>query len=179
MIIGISGKRGTGKSVSAEHLVKKYKAVKLGFADDLRALAKTIFPFTDLDFNSVGRKEKPWKLYNWSPREFLIHLGEFCRYHDRDYWLKKALSKCTDPKVLYVFDDVRFLNEASAIREKGGKIIRINRYEKHNPFGKNLDLPSETELDQYEFDFTVHELHNVKIEGLYGQLDLFMSDLNG
>lgn len=176
MIIGLSGKRGTGKTTAADYLVKKYKAVKLSFADDLRALAKQIFPFSDLDFSSVGRKENPWKHYDWSPREFAIHLGEFCRYHDRNYWLDRAMAKAKDDKTLYVFDDTRFQNEAKAIKDKGGKIVRINRYEKHNPFGKNLDLPSETDLDKYEFDFVVHELHNVKLDGLYGQLDLFMSD---
>ena len=178
-IIGISGRRGSGKSTSADYLVKKYRAVKLSFADDLRALAKTIFPFTDIDFNSPIRKEKPYKHYDWTPREFLIHLGEFCRYHDKGYWLNKAMARCVDPKALYVFDDTRFLNEAEAIKAKGGKIIRINRYEKHNPYGKNLDIVSETELDTYKFDFVCHELYNVKLEGLYGQLDLFMSDLDG
>lgn len=178
MIIGISGKRGTGKSVSADHLVKKHKFIKLSFADDLRALAKQMFPFTDLDFNSPGRKEKPWKTYEWSPRDFLLHLGEFGRYHDKDYWLKRALAKCKDsPHINYVIDDVRFINEADTIRFHSGKIIRIERYEKHNPYGKNLDIPSETEMDDYKFDFTVERVWNLAMENLYKQLDIAMEDL--
>lgn len=174
VLIGISGRRGVGKTSAADHLVSKHKFTKLSFADDLRSLAKQMFPFTDVDFNSVGRKEKPWRTYEWSPRDFMLHLGEFCRYHDKDYWVKRALVRCVNPEGNYVFDDVRFNNEADAIKKLGGRILRVERYEKHNPYGKDLDIPSETELDKYKFDMEIPKMRNLTLENLYSQVNAFL-----
>jgi hypothetical protein len=180
MIVGISGHRGNGKTALANILVKNYGFIKLSFAEELKELAKTIFPLTEIDMSAITRKEKKFKTYDWTPREFLCNLGDFVRYHDRDYWLNKCLSKCSNDKVDYVIDDVRFENEAVAIKAKGGKVIRVNRYPKQNPYGKPLDIPSETSLDDYQgFDFTVHEVWNTSLEALARQADIAMETLKG
>lgn len=174
MLIGISGRRGVGKTAAALHMVKKHKYVKHSFAQDLRDMAKTMFPFTENDFNLPSKKESPFKTYEWSPREFMVGLGDFLRYHDQDYWLKRALVRCVDPKASYVFDDVRFPNEADAIRAKGGKILRIERYEKQNPYGKNLDIASESSLDTYNFDYRIEPMWNLTLAELHRQVDAFL-----
>ncbi len=49
----------------------------------------------------------------------------------------------------WLVTDVRFENEAEAIKERGGILLRINR---------NVDTgthPSETSLDDYKFDYTI------------------------
>lgn len=51
----------------------------------------------------------------------------------------------------YVFTDVRFPNEADAIRSRGGQVWRILRPE-HGPVN---DHPSEVALDGYDFDVTL------------------------
>lgn len=178
MIIGISGRRGAGKTLLANHLCKAKGLLKVSFADELKELAKQIFPLTEVDINSVSRKEKKFKDYDWTPREFLQNLGEFVRYHDKDYWVKKAISKCSNSKINYVFDDVRFENEANAIKNLGGKLIRVNRYEKLNVYGKNLDVPSETALDNYEFDYVIHEVWNTTQESLFKQGDAAMEQFD-
>lgn len=171
MIVGISGKRGVGKTAASKYLEKKYGYVRVSFADDLRAFAKTFFPFTERDFNQD--KEKKYKQYDWSPRDFILHLSELLRYHDSSYWLNRALSRCTDPTKVYVFDDLRFKNEAESIKAQGGKLVRIERYEKLNPYGKNLDIASEKDLDDHKFDFVVHRVRNTSMTELEHQMDAF------
>lgn len=166
-IIGISGKRGVGKTLFANLLGTKFDYEKISFAEPLKELSCQFFPFSKLDLHSITRKEKPYAEYSWSPREFLIGLGEFVRYYDKDFWARKGLDQCSDPKGAYVFDDVRYENEADKIIAMGGKVIRMERYEDENPYGKNLDIPSETALDKYgKFSYTIEKYQNKGIDDL-------------
>jgi hypothetical protein len=63
-------------------------------------------------------------------------ISSFAGYSDNDNW---------------AFSDVRFPNEADAILEKGGTLIRIER-----PGIKSMDHPSETSLDNYPFENTLY-----------------------
>jgi len=177
-LIGISGKRGVGKTTAARYLERFYGFKKLSFADEIRSIAKSLFKFSDTDFTDIRKKESDFLDYDWTPREFLINLGEFLRYHDRDYFLKHTLNKIpAKSKGLYVIDDVRYENEAEMIKKGGGSILRITRYQKENPYGKNLDIPSETALDNYKYDYIIHEFNNQSLTKLTGQLDNYMDDL--
>ena len=174
MLIGLSGKRGVGKTLGASYLVNEHGFTKLSLADDLKVIAKILFPFSDNDLRIPSKKEAKFKEYDWTPRDFMIHLGEFMRFHDANYWLNKTTKRCEDTKIDYVIDDIRFKNEAQAIKDRGGKIIRINRYEKLNIYGKNLDTPSETDLDSWPFDFVIHEIRNTSQMELFRQLESFL-----
>jgi hypothetical protein len=165
LIIGLSGKRGVGKSTAADFLIDTHNFKRVSFADKLKETARTFFPFTSVDFSPSG-KEKKYKNYDWTPREFLIHLGQFARFHDEDYWVKASGLAAATGKI--VIDDVRFPNEVEYLKSVGAKIIRINRFEKLNPYGKNLDDPSETSLDGYKgFDYVVEDVQNIKVSDLY------------
>lgn len=176
MILGISGKRGVGKTLAASHLVKNHGFKSVSFAKPLKDMAKTMFPFTEADMTVPKRKEGPWRRHDWSPREFLIHLGEFMRFHEHDYWLNRGMAECVDPvKNNYVFDDVRYKNEADSIKAAGGVLLRVERYTKQNPYGKDLDTPSETDLDAFTFDYTVEKMWNTNQEDLFRQVDAFVA----
>ena len=176
MLIGISGRRGTGKTTAANYLLRKHGFKRVSFADELKRLAKTLMPFTDNDLSVIAKKEAKFKTYDWSPREFMIHFGEFMRFHDPNYWLDRGMSLVTDTTQSFVFDDVRYKNEAEAVKAAGGVLLRIERYEKKNPYGKNLDTPSETDLDNYTFDYTIPAVRNTTLTELYNQVESFMSE---
>ncbi len=57
----------------------------------------------------------------------------------------------------WVITDVRFPNEAQAIKEKGGYVIRIDR-----PGVKPInDHPSETSLDTWKFDYKIANVSDI------------------
>lgn len=68
----------------------------------------------------------------------------------------------------WIITDVRFPNEADAIRKRGGIIIRVNRKHGYNtPDGKWKEMPinyhaSETALDNYNFDYILENNKTVK-----------------
>lgn len=167
-ILGISGKRGVGKTALANHLVKTCGFIKVSFADELRRLSQLLFPFNLKDFTDPKKKESKFGDYDWSPREFLIHFGEFIRFHDENYWIKKAIESMTKDNAWYVFDDLRYKNEAQILKSVGAKLIRVNRYPAENPYGKDLDTTSETNLDKYSFDYVIEASRNRDLTELHG-----------
>jgi hypothetical protein len=170
-LIAFSGKRGTGKTTGAKYLVNGYGYELVSFASAIKDIAENLFP-------GVGNapKEKPFKPFEWSPRDFSIALGELGRYFDPNIWVSRVLNSLKK-NGKYVVDDLRFPNEAVMIKNLGGKIVRLNRYESQNSYGKNLDIQSETALDDYKgFDFIVPEVGNTSIKTLTDQIDLFMED---
>jgi hypothetical protein len=175
MIIAFSGKRGVGKTAGANYLIN-YGFTKVSFGEALKKKAMEFFPFTYQELYG-NKKELQFSIYDWSPRDFMIALGNFARYFDKDYWIRAALPSGKTKKNI-VIDDCRYLNEARLIKEQGGKIIRIERYKKDNPYKTEIHDPSEEELDDFkDFDFRVNEVENLTLTSLYHRLDHIMDDL--
>lgn len=57
----------------------------------------------------------------------------------------------------WIITDCRFINEAKAVKEKGGIIIRVNR----PGYGPINDHPSETELDNWDFDYKIANVSDI------------------
>lgn len=172
MILAFSGKSKAGKTTAANYLQVNYGFRKLSFADRLKELAKEFYPFNTIE--SHGElKDKPYKKYDWTPRDFLIRLGHFVRFHDPEYFINYISNLPTSTN--WVIDDLRFKNEAKNLKEMGATLIRLERYKKYL---NNIVDSSETELDDYDkFDFKVHEVQNTDIKTLHKQLDIIMSEL--
>ena len=85
---------------------------------------------------------------------------EYRRAQDDNYWVNKALSKCTENK-LYVISDVRFLNEANAILDMSGILVRI--YRPDAPVISGMNHQSETEVDKIE-GFSYYLLNDCTLE---------------
>ena len=171
MLIVFSGKRGVGKTTAARYLALNYGFTILSFATKLRQIADFIYPGI-----SGYYKEKPFPGHDWTPREFLIGLGAFMRYWETDYWLNQVKLQVAPSKNL-VIDDCRFKNEANLMKDLGGILVRIDRYESENPYKGKIDDPSETELDNYDkFDYRINEVENLTIATLQRKLDYILQD---
>ena len=68
MLLGLTGKKGSGKDTFADYIVEKYGFIKLAFANQLRNILKATFNWTDEHFNREN-KEKECKEWNITPRE--------------------------------------------------------------------------------------------------------------
>ena len=127
-IIGLTGLAGAGKSTAARWLNEHHRYAILPFASPLKAMAAAVLTSEQMH----GRlKEVPSDaLCGLSPRQFMQRLGtEFGRDQvGRDFWVKQWLqARLPICNSRIVADDVRFTNEAQAVRMLGGIIIEVRR----------------------------------------------------
>jgi hypothetical protein len=138
MIIGIAGRKRSGKDTLGAELVTHLGFIRVGFADALKELTVEIFSlptpvggFTDGDWARL--KELPMAFsaqgVPLTGRDILQRLGAGARKTlGEDVWVKEAMARCHAPeKNNYVFTDLRFPNEMAAVQKAGGKVIRLNR----------------------------------------------------
>lgn len=143
MIIGFHAPIGHGKTTAANYLVSHYGAYKFSFATPLKIMAQMIYGLSNQQvYGSQEDKARVDPRHGQSPRWLLQFLGtDVCRtVLGPDVWVNAAL-RDKDPHQLYVCDDVRFANEAAAIRAHGGIVIGL-RLDAPAPVS---DHPSETD----------------------------------
>ena len=99
MIVGISGKMGSGKDTISDYLVRKFLGRKVAFADKLKELLVELF---NLEKGQDGR------------RDTIQKVGGFMRSIDEDVWINFVINSHNTDEFLIV-SDVRHVNEAKAI----------------------------------------------------------------
>ena len=146
MIIGLSGYARSGKDEVAKILVEDYGFTRLAFADKIRQLLLAIDPSLGGPKLSTIVAEYGWDVAKSKTevRELLQHLGVAARnLIDEHIWITTVLNQIEETDKNYVITDVRFENEATAIKLIGGEIWRVRRTNNHI---------SENALDEYHFD---------------------------
>jgi hypothetical protein len=128
-LIGLIGYAGSGKTTVSSILCTDFQFQRLRFADTLKRMLLA-FGLTPEQVDGC-KKEFPCDLLNGgTPRWAMQTLGtEWGRnlIHP-DIWVNVAIENWRKRDIgNYVFDDVRFENEAHAIREAGGEIWRVRR----------------------------------------------------
>lgn len=132
-IIGLTGLAGSGKTTVAHYLEHHCGYERMKFASILKGMLR-VLGLTEEEIEG-SKKELPCELLGGkSPRHAMITLGtEWGRnLIDSDLWVRAAMKglesthKDMDDQ-RFVFDDVRFPNEAQAIKDRGGVIWRIER----------------------------------------------------
>ena len=173
MLIGISGKKNSGKDTVAElvkkHALKSEWEIKR-FADPLKDMVCLLLGCTREQLEDREYKEallgEPWDYWfeqnvgpfgnttfygSLTPREIMQKMGtEVGRSIHENAWVNALFNKYTNQ--WWIIPDTRFPNEAEAIKNRGGKLIRVNR----NQFVIVDTHPSETSLDDYtDWDFVI------------------------
>lgn len=120
LVIGLCGPAGAGKSSIAEYLEDVYGAKRYSLAEPLKEIAARALDFTHEQlYGTQEQKEAVDPRYGFSPRWFLQKLGtDGCRaVLGADLWVSTLLRRIRDEAPKYaVVEDVRFPNEANAIR---------------------------------------------------------------
>ena len=105
--IAFFGPMASGKTFCARYLIDKYGYQRMSFAAKLKEVAADLLGVTGKD--NEGRRA-------------LQMLGQSIREIKADAWIDYALK--TAPKGKLVVDDLRYQNEAQALRDEGFIIIR-------------------------------------------------------
>jgi len=124
LLIGISGYARSGKDSIAAALVERCDFVRVSFADRIKNLALHVHPELRERVEAEG-----WEAVKADPevRELLQRLGVGAReVIGEDVWVRAAL-RGVGPDDRAVISDVRFPNEAEAVRGGGGLLIRVER----------------------------------------------------
>lgn len=170
-LIALTGKKRSGKTLAASYLDTNYDFIKANFKDSLVEEVKRNFPELLVGLEHTYGEDLETLLAEKPPlmRSLLQNYGTNVRRHDDpNYWVTKWVGKVEPllPEYDVVVDDVRFLNEAKAVKSLGGKIIRIER----EGLTSNDTHISELEMDQITPDRTI-TVGDGEFEKLYQELD--------
>ena len=172
MIIGFIGIKRSGKTTAC-NIIKKHRSdvVMHNFKDGLVAEMKACFPDlleelasnqhsiegewgdgSDWDINRLFTEKPPLM------RALMQNFGtEVRRGDDKNYWVKKWRGRLINEGLVLV-DDVRFHEEANAIKQNNGILIRLERTD----LVDDDNHPSEQIQKEIKSDFTITTSLNQK-----------------
>ena len=182
MIIGISGKIGSGKDTFANHFIKEYrkqygvsfKNKKFGYN-----VKKLVSELTGVSLRiCLSRNGKLTYLPEWGMTvgEMQQKLGTDAVRNNihKDAWVLSLFGKYKKDVDNWIISDVRFINEADIIKSKGGILIRLEGDPKSVKKNDKRDMnhESETQLDNYKnFDYVFQNTLPIS------NLDNFIKDI--
>lgn len=90
----------------------------------------------------------------------LQRIGTMRREQDPEYWVKKVFEKIAhDLPQIAIVTDLRYQNEAAAVKVHGGYRIKVERLNqdgtKYVSDDRPANHPSETDLDGFNFDYQI------------------------
>ncbi|NBW09326.1 MAG: adenylate kinase [Caulobacteraceae bacterium] len=129
MIIGLCGAAGAGKNTVAERLCLEHKFVPLAFADPLYAAVSAITGLSVEQLQDRSRKENALGWISCSPRRLLQTLGTDWGRNmiHPEIWVMATMQRADAAGGDICITDVRFANEAAAIKARGGVVWRVVR----------------------------------------------------
>lgn len=150
-IIGLCARAGRGKSTCAAIATARGFA-RRSLAEPLKLLTMHVFDFRPAQvFGTQAEKEAIDPRWGVSPREMLIRLGDGARRTlGEDVWLDALLGRIGQEGVDVVIEDVRYRNEVKAIRECGGKVVKLECPDAETLVDPNA--PSERSVDEVPLD---------------------------
>jgi hypothetical protein len=160
MVLGISGKIGSGKDTFADLFITHVK-YKHGIVFENKKFAynlkKIVSVLTGVSMEDVlSREGKLRYLPEWGMTvgEMQQKVGtEAIRNNiHNDAWVLSLFGTYKEDEDFWIITDVRFKNEANIIKEKGGIIIRLNGDPLNSKSGDNRNMTHQSEIDLDDYD---------------------------
>ena len=156
MIIGLSGYAGTGKDTVAQILQRLWGFNRLAFADAIREALYRLNPVLMNHNKDIIRVREYVDGLGWDEAKQHPELRRLLQVFGtevgrallgEDIWVNLTLAQIMLPN-RYVITDVRFPNEAMAIKECGGVVLRVER----PGYGPVNEHTSDSSLEDWPFD---------------------------
>lgn len=178
-IIGIIGKRRTGKDTVADYVTTHYGFEKKKFAAPMKAAMEVLFGFSK-DQLETDLKDEIDDRWGVSPRTLMQSMGtQFLQYElqkiipelGHNYAVKRLFIQDDLPDKI-IISDVRFIHEVDEIKKRGGLLIKLIRDNNKN---NNIDAHiSEKGVDELPFDQSIE--NNASLKDLYQKIDQILSE---
>ncbi len=171
VIIGISGKKQSGKSTLGDSIFNSiiqrsnYKCKRYSFADELKQkVCMGVMGLTHEQCYGTDKQKNSFTIYRWekfpenirenrtgfmTAREIMQYVSTefFRKYFDEDIWLNATFRNIFKEQPDFaLISDVRFPSEVDNIIDNGGYVIRLLRDSCEKDSHK-----SEIALDNYDF----------------------------
>lgn len=184
MIVGILGKKRSGKDTTGDYLVANKNFVKYSFANPIKRGAMELFGFTEEQVFGDAKDEidPTWGI---TPRLVLQIMGTEVFQYDmpkyipelqafgRGFWVKRFEQWYEQNRHLdVVICDVRFQHEVDSILKMGGVIWSVNR---PNLTGGD-EHASEKEMDLIT-GITSEIINDRTLHDLYDKIDNLIHDI--
>lgn len=179
-VIGFGHQARVGKDTAADYLLGRVtKAKRRSFADSLKRACAEIFGFTEEQLYG-GRKEDVDPFWETTPRDLLQRVGTEAIRNvvGKDVWVKswEQYLNTHSHDGVWLVTDVRFLNEASAVKRAGGIVVKIDRPAELRD--KVSDHISERALSEYRgWDHTINN-DGRDLESFHRKLDDFIREFH-
>ena len=155
-LIGITGKKRTGKDTAAATLSVECGYDRFAFASLLKAMTysllarlgidpQTAYKMVDGDLKEMPCPQLCGKHTRWVMQTLGTEWGRKCI--DENFWVRATLRAASSADKA-VISDVRFANEAQAIRDAGGRVVRLLR-------GNDNGDSHASEVMDFDVDFTI------------------------
>ena len=157
MIIGITGKKTSGKDILADYLIDNFRFTGYKFADPIKRIMADVFLMTEEQVNGNEKEilDTRWGITSRQGQQVVgtellrDRFGEvlpaFGDMIGKDIWAMrfKYWYEMSASQTDVVVSDLRFLNEERILKQMGAHIIRVER----NGLVSNDTHASEMEMD--------------------------------
>ena len=165
-LIGMSGRRGSGKDTVA-HLLQQQQSDRKwqirSFGDSIKAVCAALTGEDVAPYYSQKGKAELVPTFGRTRGEMLQQVGSALRAWEPLVWVE-AFFSALPADVCVLVPDVRFANEADPIRARGGLMLRVegDPLKQRGDGTRDDNHPSEVAMDDYpDFDFVIHNTGSI------------------
>ncbi len=165
-LIGVAGKAGAGKDTFVLGLIQA-GYIRAAFADALKHVTAMTAGEPVTNFTDLKLKEEFSEALQMTRRRALQNVGNMMRQATHDgIWLQRVVRDWeASGRVATAISDVRYPNEAAAVKDAGGIVVRIERPSLVGLTGEAAVHASEVPLADHLVDITIQ--NDGTVEELY------------